>query len=192
MNVTRDFVGPGLHLQRNVREALHDLVARAARRRGRSAQVFLAADVSAQLLVAVDQHDERVPRLERRADRAPTPRSVMVNRYSPSAGNVCVAFMPPRVPSGIPATCPLGRSSASERTRSRPWPSARRPRVGDRARGVDILLDERRRDAERRRDVRRSRSPRSRAASIPPVDSTSSKSFTALAYSFRLSRCAGT
>ncbi len=61
----RDFMSPGLDLQRNVHETLHDLFARRRAAAVDEREVFLAANVAAPLLVAVDQHDERMPRLER-------------------------------------------------------------------------------------------------------------------------------
>ena len=80
---------------------------------------------------------------------------VSVMRYSPSAGNVCVNLMPPRVPSGMPGTyascSPAGRREIRVATFGFGSPTARCATV---ARGVDVLLDERRRRAERGRDVR--------------------------------------
>ena len=86
----------------------------------------------------------------------PAPRSPAIEmRYSPSAGNVCVNFMPPRVPSGMPGTYALWPPARRREIRVRDF----RLRLADRevrdgARGVHVLLDERRRRAERGRDVR--------------------------------------
>ena len=118
-------------------------------------EILLAADIAAELLVAVDEHDERVLRLERARIQAGVEVAAIVSRYSPSAGKVCVNFVPPRVPSGIPGTYAFW-SAARRREISG---SDFRYRLADRevrdgARGGQVLLDERRRHAERGRDVR--------------------------------------
>ncbi len=149
-----DFMSPGLHLQRNVRETLHDRFPRRSAAAIDEREVLLAADVAPPFLVAVDQHHERVPCLERariesRAEvRDGEPvlavRRERVRRFHAAARAerhpVDVAFL-------------VGHRLREECRRDLRSRLADRE-MRDRARGVDVLLDERRRDAERRRDVR--------------------------------------
>ena len=68
-------------------------------------QVLLAADRRMQDRLAVEQEVELVWILET-ADRAQV-RAIEpdLELYSPSTGNVCLAVMPPTVPSGKPSRC---------------------------------------------------------------------------------------
>ncbi len=150
-----DLVRTGRDLERDIGEALHELRARRRAAGIDEREILFAADVGAVLLVAVHEHDERVPgfdgtRVQAGAEVAGDRDAVLaVGRER--VREFHAAARAERHARNVRALAAAGRREIGRRDF--------RLRLADRevrdgARGVHVLLDERRRRRERRRDVR--------------------------------------
>jgi hypothetical protein len=94
-----------------------------------------------------------------------------LNSYSASCGNVCANDSPPRVPSGSPSTCSSCESSGGTRKASRITSlSVPTGQAAHLARRPEILLEERRRNAQHAGDVVEAEALVVRRQQARPVD----------------------
>ncbi len=148
-----DLVHAGGHVQRDRGEALHDLGAR-----GRAAviderEVLAAAELRAKHLVAVEQHDDRLFRLERarvEADVEVGDREPVLAVRRKRMREAIAATRAGRQPVGVAVLIAARRREIDARELRRRL-ADREPR--DLARDAEVLLEECGRDAERRGDV---------------------------------------
>ena len=141
-------MGAGLYLHRDVREPLHDRLARGRAAAIQEREILGAADVAAPRLVAVDEHDERVPRLERarvETDAEIRDREPVLAVRGEDVRDLHAAARAKRHAGDI-AFLIRGRRR-EERGRNLGFRLAD-GEVRHRACGVDVLLDVRRRHAE--------------------------------------------
>ena len=151
MNATTTSRTPASHLHGNLREALHDLGASGAGLAIGESLIRRPADRLAKHDRAIDHDDERALILECSGVRA-HPRSLILMRYSPSAGKLCLNRMPPRVPGGSGFVGILiGRDGVLHTRNARIGIADREPRHLPR-RG-DVLIEERGRHAQSGRDI---------------------------------------
>ena len=184
----------GRDLQRDIGEALHELRARRRAARVDQREILFAADVGAELLVAVDEHDERVPRFDGARVQAGAEvagdRDAVLAVGRERVRELHAAARAERHAGNVRALAAAGRREIRVRDFRLRLADGE---VRDGARGVHVLLDERRRRAESAAAMFVKpwisiSAGRYSSGSI----STSSSAFTACAYSVRIRRCAAT
>ena len=151
-----DLVRAGRDLQRDIREALHELARAPARRRVLMSASSSSPPMSARNCSLRSTSTTSVCRVSTARGYRPAPRSPAIEmRYSPSAGNMCVKLHAAARAERHAGTYALWSAAGRREIRVRDLRLRLADgEVRDGARGVHVLLDERRRRAERGRDVR--------------------------------------